>query len=113
MTLQEIMDYCLNKEGAEICFPFGDVPVCVKAGGKIFAEIYPREDNFKMTLRCDPPAGDYYRETWPGIALPGYHVPSRQRRFKNTVLLDKGLSDDIIREMIDHSHKEATLRARA
>jgi Uncharacterized protein conserved in bacteria len=106
--LQELIDYCLGKEGAVIDFPFGDVPVCVKYEGRIFAEIYPNDDNYKITLRCEPEVGERYRNQYPGIVLPGYHVPLRQRRYKNTVLLGGGLPEAVLEEMIDRSY--ATLR---
>jgi predicted DNA-binding protein (MmcQ/YjbR family) len=107
--LQELVDYCLDKEGAVIDFPFGDIPVCVKFEGRIFAEIYPNESNYKITLRCEPDVGERYRNEYPGIVLPGYHVPLRQRKFKNTVLLDGDLPSSVLKEMIDHSY--GTLRA--
>jgi len=103
MELQELIDYCLAREGSVVEFPFGDKPVCIKMNGRIVAEIWPDPDDYKITLRCEPGAGELYCEKYPGIVVPGYHVPLRQRRFKNTVWLDRGLAWDDLKEMIDHS----------
>ena len=104
IALQELVDYCSAKEDAEICFPFGDVPICFKYDGHIFVEIYPNDSDYKITVRCNPDIGACYREQYKDIVIPGYHVPMRQRRYKNTILLDRDLSKEIIFEMIDHSY---------
>ena len=82
INLQELVDYCLSKQNAYIDFPFGDSPVCFKYDGRIFAEIYPGDDNYKITLRCDPVAGEYYRNKYPEIVIPGYHVPCGNENIK-------------------------------
>ena len=62
IALQELVDYCSAKEDAEICFPFGDVPICFKYDGHIFVEIYPNDSDYKITVRCNPDIGACYRE---------------------------------------------------
>jgi predicted DNA-binding protein (MmcQ/YjbR family) len=103
--LQEIIDYCMKKNGSEIACPFGDIPICFKHNGRIFIEIYPNDGNYKITVRCEPIHGEYYRSTYPGNVIPGYHVPLRQRKYKNTVLLNDGIDKDKVLEMIDHSYE--------
>lgn len=111
IKLQKLIDYCLSKENAYIDFPFGDIPVCIKYNRHIFAEIYPEEDNYKITLRCDPGMGEYYRSKYPEIIIPGYHVPLRQRKYKNTVLLGKEISFVTVKKMIDHSYNTLCKKA--
>lgn len=108
IKLQEIIDFCLQKENAEISFPFGDIPICFKYKGKIFVEIYPNDSDYKITVRCDSNVGGYYREKYPGIVIPGYHVPIKQRKYKNTVFLNRDIPKDLVFEMIEHSYN--TLR---
>lgn len=105
MTFADIKSYCLSKPGAYETYPFGLFPVCYKVGSRIFLEWYPEEE--MITVRNEPMMADYYRKRFPGVVLPGYHCPDRQRRYKNTVLLGMGLEEDIILDMIDQSYQEA------
>lgn len=50
---------------------------------------------------------EIYRQQYPGIVVIGYHCPARQKPYKNTVYIDKGLDDELIYRMIDHSYNEA------
>ncbi len=152
--LNEILDYCLSKKGAYVDFPFGDIPICVKYNGHIFAEIYPKDNrvllklqfqknfhsktafassqrfarfgtkreqmqrlilkltkfqnksnDYKITLRCIPEIGQMYREKYPEIIIPGYHVPLKQRKYKNTVKLDNNIIGKEIYKLIDQSYE--------
>jgi predicted DNA-binding protein (MmcQ/YjbR family) len=107
--LQPIIERCLAKEGAYLDNPFGEIPICAKWRGHLFAEIYPRPGDLKITLRCDPSDGVLCKERYPEWVLPAYHVPLRQRQYKMTILLHNGESPaDIpmpeILDMIDRSY---------
>jgi len=106
MKPQEIIDYCLKKKGSFLDFPFGEIPAVIKVCGRIFAEIYPNEGNYKITMKCDPFLAEIHRSQYPGVVVPGYHVPNRQKPFWNTVYLDKGIEEEIIISMINHSYIE-------
>lgn len=80
MTVEEIKVYCRNKHKVTEEFPFGDVPICYKLNGKIFAQLYPYEYDYKITLKCTVDAGQFYRMMYPGKVVRGYHCP----RFKRT-----------------------------
>lgn len=49
MLKDEIIEYCLNKNKAYIDYPFGDIPICFKVNKKIFAELYPLDNDYKIT----------------------------------------------------------------
>ena len=51
---EEIKAYCLSKPKAQETYPFGEVPICYKLGGKIFAQLYPRKEDYKITLKSRP-----------------------------------------------------------
>jgi predicted DNA-binding protein (MmcQ/YjbR family) len=108
MTTEEIEAYCLSKTGAYKDHPFGVYPICFKVSKRIFLEWYPEEE--KITVRCEPLLADFYRRSYPGIVTVGYHCPDRQKPFKNTVFLGKGLTQQLILDMIDHSYTEAVKR---
>ena len=65
MQVQEIKDYCMSKLGAYEECPFGDVPICYKLNGRIFAQLYPYEYDYKITLKCTEDAGQFYRMAYP------------------------------------------------
>ncbi len=104
MTTEEIINYCLTKPGAYIDFPFGDIPVCVKVGSRLFAQLYPKQDDFKITLNCDRVIGEMYRNSYPGAVTRGYHCPPAQQPYFNTVRLSGVVPEDELKEMIDHSY---------
>lgn len=108
MNYEELKEYCLAKPGAWQDCPFGPFPVCFKVGSRIFLEWYP--DDEKITVRSEPALAEFYRDHYPGFVVPGYHCPDRQRRYKNTVFMNKGMDISLILGMIDHSYEEALKR---
>lgn len=100
MKPEEIKTYCKSKPSTTEEFPFGDVPICYKLNGKIFAQLYPYEYDFKITLKCTADAGQFYREVYPGKVVRGYHCPPVQQPYWNTIYLDD-FPDDELLNMID------------
>ena len=104
MKLQDIINYCSSKHKAYIDYPFGEIPICFKLGGKLFAQIYPSDEDYKITLKCEPMTADFYRQAYPGIVVRGYHCPPVQQPFWNTIYIDK-IPDDELLNMIDHAYE--------
>ena len=104
MVAEEIKRYCLEKHKACETYPFGDVPICYKLNGKIFAQIYPYKWDYKITLKCTAEMGDFYRMVYPGKVVRGYHCPPVQQPYWNTVYL-KDFPDDELLNMIDHAYE--------
>lgn len=100
MNVDDIKKYCLSKLKAEETFPFGNLPICYKLNGKIFAQLYPSADDFKITLKCTFESGQLYRTLFPKQITRGYHCPPVQQPYWNTVQLS-GFPDDILLDMID------------
>ena len=102
MTAEELRDTCLNHLGAVETFPFGDdSPAVFKVGGKMFALSYlGRRGPLTVSLKCDPPLAEQLRAAYPEVA-PGYHL---DKRHWNTVTLNEGLSDALVRDMIEDSY---------
>jgi len=105
---EDIKQYCLSKAGAYQDCPFGPFPICFKVGNRIFLEWYPQDE--KITVRCEPMLADHYRHIYPGTVIAGYHCPDIQKPYKNTVYLNREVSDGLIYDMIDHSYEEAFKR---
>lgn len=106
MQVKDIIKYCKNKNKAYIDYPFGDIPICFKVNKKIFAHLYPLENDYKITLKCDMLLAELYRKKYEDVVIKGYHCPEVQARQWNTVYINKTVSDEIIYEMIDHSYDE-------
>jgi len=104
MDVQDIKDYCLNKPKAYEDCPFGEVPICYKLNGKIFAQLYPYEYDYKITLKCTADAGQFYRTVYPGKVVRGYHCPPVQQPYWNTIYLN-GFPEEELLNMIDHAYE--------
>lgn len=100
MTPEEIQAYCLAKPKACETFPFGEVPICYKVKGKIFAQLYPD----KLTLKCTAFSGQMFRQAYPGIVVRGYHCPPVQQPYWNTIYLDRFPAEELPM-MIDHAYE--------
>lgn len=104
MTEKEFLDYCLNKKGAYLDFPFGNDFAVVKVGKRIFAQMFELKGIPMITLNCTYEGGLYYRSIFPDIVTRGYHCPLVQQPYFNSMPLDK-FADEIIIKMIEHSYE--------
>ena len=103
MRLEEIKAYCQNKWKAYEDYPFGDIPICYRLNKKIFAQIYPNPQDYKITLKCTADAGQFYRQVYPSVVVRGYFCPPVQQPYWNTIYLDN-FPDEELWNMIDHAY---------
>lgn len=104
MTPEDCISYCLTKNGAYDDYPFGLEITIIKVKGKIFAQFFQLKGENMATFNCDMLMGELYRKQYPDIVVRGWHCPPVQQPYFNTVPLDNSLTDDVIKEMIDHSY---------
>ncbi len=97
--LQRISDYALSKPGTEATFPFDDKTLVVKVMGKMYLLI-DIEAPSTVNLKCDPDWAIELRAEHDDIQ-PGYHM---SKKHWNTVCVNRGLSWDFVKELIDHSY---------
>ncbi len=100
MQLQKIIEYCLSKPNSYEDYPFGEIPICCKLNGKIFAQIYPNPNDYKITLKCPADVGQFYRDIYPEQVVRGYHCPPVQQPYWNTVYLNNFPEEELF-NMID------------
>ncbi len=100
MHIEAFVDYCLSKPGVEETTPFGPDTLVMKVMGKMFAATGLDEADFRVNLKCDPERALRLREEFPQI-IPGWHM---NKQHWNTVYFEDGLSEDLLRELIDHSY---------
>lgn len=103
MDIEKIKNYCLGKWKAYEDSPFGDVPICYRLNKKIFAQIYPNSHDYKITLKCTSDFGQFYRQIFPGVVVRGYHCPTAQQPYWNTIYLNDFPEDELL-NMIDHAY---------
>lgn len=80
--------------------PFGPDNLVLKIGGKIFAITDLAAEEFKVNLKCDPDLAVEWRERYPEVQ-PGYHM---NKKHWNTVSFEGSLSDEMLKQMIQHSY---------
>lgn len=102
---KEIHEYCMSKPCAYESRPFGEFPICYRLAGRIFAQLTPKEDWFKVTLKTNPDAAYFYRSAYPGVVVRGYHCPPIQQPYWNTIELEN-FDKEILFQMIDEAYDE-------
>ena len=101
MNIEEIRDYCLAKPGVTEGFPFNDTALVFKVAGKMFALLDLSEDSRGLTLKCDPERAVELREQHSEVR-PAWHF---NKKHWNGVNLQGRISDNQLKEWIDHSYK--------
>ncbi len=99
MNIEELREYCITKKGVTESFPFDEVTLVFKVGGKMFA-LTNLDGEPSINLKCDPERAIELREQYSSI-IPGYHM---NKVHWNTVILDSSISKNLLTELIDHSY---------
>jgi len=105
MNIEQIREYCLNKNKATEDFPFDENTLVFKVLGKMFA-LFPldkwEKGEASVMLKCDPERTIELREQYKSI----YAGPYVSNKHWNTVDVYKGeLNPQFILELIDHSYE--------
>jgi predicted DNA-binding protein (MmcQ/YjbR family) len=111
MTLDGIIEYCLQKQGAYLDTPFTPffpvvrVRALSQKKGRIFAQPFLLRGEPMVTLNCTPASAEYYRAKYPGAVTRGWHCPPVQQPHFNTVTLDGAVPDEELVRMMDHAYE--------
>ncbi|MEU2771556.1 MmcQ/YjbR family DNA-binding protein [Streptomyces sp. NPDC007162] len=101
MTPDQLRAHCLSFNAAEEDFPFNPDISVFKVLGKMFALSWIDAKPLKVNLKCDPEDAVRLRADHEGLITPGYHM---NKRHWNTVTVDGGLPDRLVRELIEDSY---------
>ncbi len=101
MDIESFRLYCLSKLGAEECFPFDESTLVFKVMGKMFALCALERLPAQANLKADPDYSVELRESYPDLIIPGFHM---NKLHWNTVLIEEGLDDSLIKELVDQSY---------
>lgn len=105
MTSEQLIDFCLRKNGAYIDHPFGPDSTIIKVEKRIFAQFFQLNGEDKITLNCDMMTGQFYRQLYPDTVVRGWHCPPVQQPYFNTFPVNSEIPEEMIYEMIDHSYQ--------
>src|SRR5215210_4517864 len=101
VTARALRKLCLGFPGAFEDFPFGPETSVFKVEGKLFALSALRSSPLKVSLKCEPELAEQLRASFPDAVVPGYHL---NKRHWNTVLLDRSVPDEMVRDMVEDSY---------
>ncbi|MGW0574105.1 MmcQ/YjbR family DNA-binding protein [Streptomyces tauricus] len=101
MTPKELRALCLSFNAAVEEFPFNPETSVFKVLGKMFALSSLEGSPLTVNLKCDPEDAVRLRGEYEGLIIPGWHM---NKRHWNTVTVDGGLSDRLVRELVEDSY---------
>lgn len=106
MKIDELIDYCMAKPGAEESYPWGDDELVPKVGGKAFAFI--GMDGGGVSLRASSVAvAKEWQDRYPGAVEASAYIG---RHGWNSVPIAGPVPDAEIRELIDMSYDTVVSR---
>ena len=101
MHVEWVRDLCLSFEDVEECQPFGPENIVYKIKGKMFLLISLDDIPPRINVKTDPDQSIELREAYPDNILPGFHM---NKKHWNTVSSDGTISNELFKELIDHSY---------
>lgn len=101
MTPRQLRALCLSFNAAVEDFPFNPETSVFKVQGKLFALTDLDARPLTVNLKCDPDDAIRLRAEHPDLIVPGYHM---NKRHWNTVTVDGGLPDRLVRELVEDSY---------
>ena len=101
MRPEELRAFCLSFNAAVEDFPFNPETSVFKVLGKLFALTNLDARPLTGNLKCDPEDAVRLRADHEGLIVPGWHM---NKRHWNTVTVDGGLPDPLLRELIEDSY---------
>ncbi|MEU1051970.1 MmcQ/YjbR family DNA-binding protein [Streptomyces sp. NPDC005876] len=101
MSPERLRALCLSFDAAVEDFPFGPEISVFRVLGKMFALTYLDARPLTVNLKCDPDDAVRLRREHEGLIIPGWHM---NKRHWNTVTVDGGLPDRLVRELVEDSY---------
>lgn len=101
MNIEQIRTYIISMPHVEETFPFDDVTLVFKVGGKMFALLPLDEENISINVKCNPEIAIELREQYESIT-GGYHM---SKKHWNTLAIYKNeLSKSFVFQQIRNSY---------
>ena len=101
MNIEDLREYCISLPDTTEGFPFDDVTLVIKTGGKIFAIIPLDEPDTCIALKCNPDLAVELRERYSCVQ-PARHL---SKKHWNTVVISPEITELQTKEWIKHSYE--------
>lgn len=102
MNIEEAREYCLSLKNVTECLPFDDVSLVFKVEGKMFLLLPLDANEPSVSLKCSTDYTEDLRARYSAVE-GAYHF---NKKYWNTIYLDRDMADDEIRHWIRHSYRE-------
>ena len=102
MNIEEVRTYCLSLKNVTESFPFDDVSLVLKIEGKMFLLRPLDAEEPSVSLKCDPEKAEELRATYAAVT-GAFHF---NKKYWNTIYLDRDMPADEIRQWIHHAYRE-------
>ncbi len=100
MNAEEVYSFCASMPYSEATFPFDQVNLVFKVGGKMFA-LLPLDKPEIIIVKCNPERAVELRERYAGINA-AWHF---NKKHWNQMELTGSVPAGLIKELIIHSYK--------
>jgi predicted DNA-binding protein (MmcQ/YjbR family) len=102
MHIEQLQEYCLQKDDVEETLPFGPDTLVYKVNGKVFLLTGLESHPLRFNVKCDPDRAIELREEYPEHVLPGFHM---NKKHWNTIVADGTIPQKMVHEFIDNSYE--------
>ena len=102
MNIEEVREYCLSLKNATECLPFDDVNLVFKVEGKMFLLLPLDADEPYVAVKCSTDYTEELRDCYAAVE-GAYHF---NKKYWNTIFLDRDMSREDICHWISHSYWE-------
>lgn len=102
MNIEEVREYCLSLRNSTECFPFDEVSLVFKIEGKMFLLLPLDADEPHVSLKCSTDYTEELRDRYSAVE-GAFHF---NKKYWNTIYLERDMSDEEIRRWILHSYHE-------
>lgn len=100
INIEDVRNYCLQKKGAEECFPFDQDTIVFKVAGKLFLLASINSNPLTFNVKCEPLKALELREIYHFV-LPGYHM---NKTHWNTIICNEKAHRKLLLGFIDDSY---------
>ncbi|WP_329905185.1 MmcQ/YjbR family DNA-binding protein [Porphyromonas pogonae] len=100
MDIEQLREACISLPHVEETFPFDEVTLVFKVGGKMFALTPLDTPEHSVSLKCDPDYALELRDRYESVRS-AFHM---NKKHWNNIILNGDVPDKLLLELIRHSY---------